>query len=740
MASAPFRKAAVLDIGHMALYRVANDEARIILPAMGQQPCWIVPRENGPKDSPVALPLVIKDFEHAEEVFEHIPPRDPNVSPRDHHQHLWDVQKLLMDSLEHRQAGSFGLKAMLKIILRGIRHVACTLDESFTIKVDHEHNPIKIERDNGFGDGYQCAYPAPDKFHIQVKGYRLVAGFINFEDIHWTAFVWDRVDKTLFYFDTTGKGREERARAVISNWANFLIDAGLPFNFSYVVVPATQQGGNWECGYACLMFLQQTLRGLVGVDSMTLDSFIKHGIIERSRLKLNLSAQDTEKSPKFQLRLRDWCMVGSLKDGVLAKPSGSVTRLKQGTNFAVQTAQYMALNELATCDEVRSNSGACVRLGTVPWTLYEKDGRCRIDAALTPIGGKSFISYHGIGNNRGYYHFHRVFTTTTPEQIINPRRRFDKLPSALKNAKLPPRFRPRYRPKTLSPLTASIISVDDSRASSVVLNSEETSSQSQGCAITDLGSSACATLVETSAITESWAVANSDNQLGLETEISSPQPQPLAATPIRTLSSSASALAKIAVFLPVKRTVAPPQHPVAICPLVEEQPHVKQPLPSAMLSPSLGFSLPTTPESSPNDYTNKLTPDDYLSRRGSVGGEFCVEQVTDPEVRIVNGTKDVIAMTTEVVEKAGHLFPARQCLYAIQDHPRRYVNLLPDTLVDKKCWDFIETAVAKQAREFDMWAPQPRAAKTEDFARMQLAINVNRLDLDPVRPAKRHRA
>ncbi|KAL7940023.1 hypothetical protein V8C42DRAFT_338819 [Trichoderma barbatum] len=477
MTTNAIEKAVVLGDDHMALYRLAPDEDRVILPVMyatvrlnggsgsflyGEeaelpsfsnndlrqsykyQPCWLWPQEDWPKEEP-DVALVIRDLEHAAEVFKHHQTNDADLSPSSSYRHLWAVHIFLDDSLNHRQANRVSLTAMLRIILRGIRHVACALDECFTIEVDSTHNPIEVKqhKDGGFELAYRytTSLPDPTHFHIKAKGYRLVAGFMSFGDFHFTAFIWDRVDKILFHFDSLQNGREKRAGAVIASWANFLIDAGLPYDFSYVVVPATGQSGEWESGYTCLMFLQQTLRGLVGLDSMTLASFIKNQLIEVGRL--GLPAEDTKRIPEFQLRFRDWCMTGGVPNGVLAKPLGNVTRREQGMRFALQTTQYMALNELGILQELHDIEGIGVKLGAGASKLHQTSGRCRADAALTPIGGKSFVTYQGLGASiSGYYPHFRIFKADNMKAIVHPWRRTNKLPRETRRVKLPPVFRP----------------------------------------------------------------------------------------------------------------------------------------------------------------------------------------------------------------------------------------------------------------------------------------------------------
>ncbi|KAL6789458.1 hypothetical protein GGI42DRAFT_359103 [Trichoderma sp. SZMC 28013] len=475
MAAHASEKAVVLHSGHMALYKVAHDEDRVILPAMyatvrldggsksflygaeaelppfsknklelsyRYQPCWLWPRKSWPKEEPTASPA-IRDVEHAAQAFHHIPSNDADLPSIASCHHLWRVHCFLDDSLNRRRTKGANLEAMLRIILRGIRHVACTLDGWFAVETDGMHNPVRGKRNGGFELAYRCSFPDATRFHSKVKGYRLVAGFMSFQDFHFTAFVWDRVDKTLFHFDSLQEGRDERARAAVASWANFLIDAGLPYDFSYVVVPATGQRGDWESGYACLMFLQHTLRGLVGLDSTTLASFIRNKLIEKSRLWL--PSQDAERIPEFQLRFRDWCMTGTVDKGVLAKPPGGVTRLEQGTRYAVRTTQYMALNELGILQEVRDSEGMSVRLGVEASTLRQTSGRCRADAALTPIGGKSFVTYEGLGTSSGYYPHFRVFKADDVGAIVRPWRRSNKLPREAERVKLPPRFRPKQR-------------------------------------------------------------------------------------------------------------------------------------------------------------------------------------------------------------------------------------------------------------------------------------------------------
>ncbi|KAL7904549.1 hypothetical protein GGI35DRAFT_489783 [Trichoderma velutinum] len=464
----------LLDSGHMALYKIAEDEDRVILPVMfatvrlnggsgsflyaaeaelspfsqnnlelsyGYQPCWLWPRKDWPAEEP-PLEIEIGNIEHAAEVFRHIQSNDANLTPPDLYYHLWSVHVFLNDSLSRRQTNGLSLIAMLRIILRGIRHVACALDECFTIEIDSMHRPIQEKRNNGFGLAYRCKFPDATRFHSKVKGYRLVAGFMDFQDFHFTAFVWDRVDKTFFYFDSLQEGRDERARSAIASWANFLIDIGLPLDFNYIVVPATGQSGDWQSGYTCLMFLQHTLRGLVGLDSMTLASFIRNHLIKTSRLRF--PRQDVGKIPEFQLRFRDWCMTGKVDRGILAKPLGNTTRLEQGIRFAIETTQYMALNELGILQEVCNNEGIGVELGHGASMLHQTSGRCRADATLTPIGGKSFVTYKGLGISSGCYLHYRAVKKAGKETVLTWKRT-DKLPREARKVKLPPRFRPQPR-------------------------------------------------------------------------------------------------------------------------------------------------------------------------------------------------------------------------------------------------------------------------------------------------------
>ena len=98
-------------------------------------------------------------------------------------------------------------------------------------------------------DLYFGIYYSPDRVFEKSRGRRFIAGatFFNFGQNyganHWGGYIFDKFRKVLYIFDSLLSGRGTRSRFVIQAWEQGLRLAAMPFQFDFLVVPCTAQGG-----------------------------------------------------------------------------------------------------------------------------------------------------------------------------------------------------------------------------------------------------------------------------------------------------------------------------------------------------------------------------------------------------------------------------------------------------------------------------------------------------------------
>ncbi|KAH8658944.1 hypothetical protein BGZ61DRAFT_567540 [Ilyonectria robusta] len=286
---------------------------------LGDQPAQFQPRTNWShwiSDNPTRFHVSQAEDKFLTEVSKVPPQHDFGNLPqafgrRSWEQHCWDLWGTFKKLRGNTKASDRDLEPLMAILTYGMQDVVVVAPKPITIhdgKV-FKNPPLHAAGSDPFlaegVDRVHCsttAYGSPDDMKLALFNKRFLIGTFNFNNYHWTSFVWDRTPGHLLIYDTDSANRGGHTRSAILAWRETLAHYGLPYNFSFFSFPAAGQLGDWECGYLGVYLLFLQLRGLTGLnfDQLTADNSPQAITIDGAKTTAAL------KPPA--LRFRDWIL------------------------------------------------------------------------------------------------------------------------------------------------------------------------------------------------------------------------------------------------------------------------------------------------------------------------------------------------------------------------------------------------------------------------------------------------
>lgn len=249
---------------------------------LGDQPAQFQPRTNWShwvSDNPIRF--------HIGQVEDKFRAKVANVSPqpdfgslplvfgrRSWEQHCWDLWGTFKNLGGNKEASDRNLEPLLAILTYGMQDVVTVFPKPITIHDDKVFENPRLHEE-GYDpflaegvDRVHCstnAYSSPDDMKLALFNKRFLIGTFNFNNLHWTSFVWDRKPGHLLIYDTDSAKRMVQTKSAVLAWRETLAHHWLPYDFSFFSFPAAGQLGDWECGYLCVYLLFLQLRGLTGL-------------------------------------------------------------------------------------------------------------------------------------------------------------------------------------------------------------------------------------------------------------------------------------------------------------------------------------------------------------------------------------------------------------------------------------------------------------------------------------------
>ncbi|KFH40379.1 hypothetical protein ACRE_089570 [Hapsidospora chrysogenum ATCC 11550] len=175
------------------------------------------------------------------------------------------LEKLLKD---HNWLDSSDITAMLTVFLGDMEDMVYVAPAHFTFRGPYLRLFPGGTPWNKHQEVYDCGLTtrpltmSRNTYFRRCFGRRFMVG-VSWEGMHWTGWIWDRRDQTLFILDSFKANREKRSWALVTAFRFALRCWGITSPFSYVVVPGTAQQGS-TCGFVIVYWITSLLRSWTG--------------------------------------------------------------------------------------------------------------------------------------------------------------------------------------------------------------------------------------------------------------------------------------------------------------------------------------------------------------------------------------------------------------------------------------------------------------------------------------------